>query len=323
MTLTSDSRLVAKPPSPGRNHRTLLGRLRHKLTSNGSNAWAWGMLIPSLALISAIIIYPLVMGVSLSLHKVVLNRPDLGRPFVGLENYARMFSDPVMGTALWNTIVYVVAGVVLQFLFGLAAAALLNRERKRIWIARTIVMLPWFLPPIAAAYMFAFMIDPRYGIITRLLATIGIDIGGQGMLADPTLALWGAIIVELWRSYPFFALFLLAGLQGIPGDLKEASSLDGANGWQHFRYVIWPLLRPVVFISTILEGIRLAASPVMLLLLTNGGPGNSTQVLSLYAFQQAYQRFDFGYASAISVGLLAMIIGFAVVYIRANSAREN
>lgn len=281
------------------------------------------MLIPSLVLVAAIIVYPLVMGVSLSLHTVVLTRPDLGRPFIGLNNYIKMFSDPVMGVALRNTLIYVFAGVALQFIIGLVAAALLNRDSKRIWIARTIVMLPWFLPPIAAAYMFAFMIDPRYGVLTRVLAGIGIDIGGQGILANPDLALWGAIAVELWRSYPFFALFLLAGLQGIPAELAEASALDGASAWQHFRHIIWPLLRPIVFISTILEGIRLAASPVMVLLLTNGGPGDSSQVLSLYGFQQAYQKFDFGYASAISVALLVMIIGFAVVYIRANSAKGD
>jgi len=300
-----------------------LSRLKRRLTSNGSNAWAWFLLIPSLLLVAGIIVYPLIMGVSLSLHTVVLNRPDLGRPFVGLDNYIAMFRDPVMGTALRNTVVYVVVGVVLQFIVGLIAAALLNRKRRHIWVARTVVMLPWFLPPIAAAYMFAFMIDPRYGVLTKLLGAIGIDIGGQGILADPQLALWGAMAVELWRSYPFFALFLLAGLQGIPGDLAEASSLDGANGWQHFRFIVWPLLRPIVFISTILEAIRLAASPVMILLLTNGGPGDSTQVLSLYAFQQAYQRFDFGYASAISVALLVMVVGFAIVYVRANSAREK
>ena len=311
------------------NHVTMtvtsppLSRIKQRFTSNGSNAWAWFLLIPSLLLVAGIIVYPLIMGVSLSMHTVVLNRPDLGRPFIGFDNYIAMFNDPVVGVALRNTVVYVVVGVVLQFIVGLIAAALLNRKRRHIWVARTIVMLPWFLPPISAAYMFAFMIDPRYGILTKLLGAIGIDIGGQGILADPQLALWGAMAVELWRSYPFFALFLLAGLQGIPADLAEASSLDGASGWQHFRFIVWPLLRPIVFISTILEAIRLAASPVMLLLLTNGGPGDSTQVLSLYAFQQAYQRFDFGYASAISVALLVMVVGFAIVYVRANSAREK
>lgn len=294
-----------------------------RITRSGGTFWAWVLLVPSLALVSVVIIYPLLTGVSLSLHTVILTRPDLGRPFVWFENFGRMLRDPVIPTAVWNTVVYVVVGVLSQLVLGLFAALLLNRRSKRIWIARTVVMLPWFLPPIAAAYMFAFMIDPRYGVLTKLAAFAGIDIGGQGVLANPNLALWGALLVELWKSYPFFALFLLAALQGIPEELAEAASLDGASRFAYFRHIVWPLLRPVVIVSTLLEGIRLANSPVMLLLLTNGGPGNSTQVLSLYAYQQAYQRFDFGYASAISVALLVVVIGFASVYIRVNSSKER
>ncbi|MFC7846955.1 carbohydrate ABC transporter permease [Arthrobacter sp. NPDC057388] len=278
--------------------------------------------MPSIVLVVAVIAYPLLTGISLSLHTVVMTRPDLGRPFVWFENFVRMVQDPVILVAARNTAIYVVVGVVSQFIVGLIAAVVLNRRSKHIWVARTVVMLPWFLPPIAAAYMFAFMIDPRYGVLTKMLSFVGIDISGQGVLADPNLALWGALLVELWRSYPFFALFLLAALQGIPEELSEAAALDGATRYGYFRHIVWPMLKPVVIASTLLEGIRLANSPTMLLLLTNGGPGDSTQVLSLYAFQQAYQRFDFGYASAIAVALLVVVIGFTSVYVRVNPSKE-
>ena len=302
---------------------TLRTRVASRLTGNGSVAWAWALLIPSLLLVTAIIAYPLITGISLSLHDVVLTRPDLGRPFVGLQNFLRMIQDPVIKTAAVNTTVYVLVGVTSQLILGLIAALLLNRDSKRIWIARVLIMLPWFLPPITAAYMFAFMIDPRYGVVTHLLAFVGIDIGGQGVLANPDLALWGVLFVELWRSYPFFALFLLAGLQGIPRELSEASFIDGASKLQYFQYIVWPLLRPLVLVSTLLEAIRLANSPVLILLMTNGGPGGSTQVLSLYAFQQAYSRFDFGYAASISVAMLIVVIGLAAVYIRVNTSKED
>jgi multiple sugar transport system permease protein len=310
-----DDDVRVKKPAPG------LLRVR-VLRGNGSVAWAWVLLIPSLVLVTVIIVYPLLTGISLSFHTVILTRPELGRPFVALHNFNRMLDDPVVRTAGLNTLVYVVVGVLSQFLLGLGAALLLNRNSRRIWVARTVVMLPWFLPPIAAAYMFAFMLDPRYGVLTRMLALVHIDIGGQGVLADPDLAIWGVLLVELWRSYPFFALFLLAGLQAIPQELSEATAVDGASRWQHFRYVVWPLLRPVVMVSTLLEGIRLANSPVLILLMTNGGPGGSTEVLSLYAFQQAYQRFDFGYASSICVAMLIVVIGFASVYVRVNTVKE-
>jgi multiple sugar transport system permease protein len=288
---------------------------RRRGRESGS-AWAWALLVPSMALVIGLIAYPLATGFSLSLHAVVLNRPGTGRPFVGLDNYARLLSDPTIRTALLNTVIYVVAGVLSQLLVGLGAAVLLNRPSRLAWLARTAVMLPWFMPPVVAAYMWAFMLDPRFGIITRLAGTAGLDTGEQGIFADPGLALWGVLLVELWRSYPFFALFFLAGLQSIPEELRDATAVDGATRWQHFRHVTMPLLRPVILVSTLLEGIRLANSPTLILLLTNGGPGDATQVMSLYAFQQAYLKFDFGYASSISVAMLALIIGFSIVYIR-------
>ena len=297
--------------------------MAQRLTGNGSVAWAWALLVPSLVLVGAIIVYPLITGVSLSLHTVILTRPDLGRPVVGLRNFVELAQDPVIRVAAVNTAIYVGVGVVSQFLLGLGAALLLNRSSKHIWMARTVVMLPWFLPPISAAYMFAFMVDPRYGILTRLLGLVGIDITGQGVLANPDTALWAVLLVELWRSYPFFALFLLAGLQGIPAELAEAASVDGASRLRYFAHVVWPLLRPIVLVSTLLEGIRLANSPTLILLLTNGGPGNATQVLSLYAFHKAYQEFDFGYASSIAVALLVVVAGFAAVYIRVNAVQEG
>jgi multiple sugar transport system permease protein len=222
-----------------------------------------------------------------------------------------------------NPQVLVVVGVVSQLLLGLGAALLLNRPWKHIWAARLIVMLPWFLPPIAAAYMFAFMIDPRYGVLTRLLGLVGINIGGQGILADPSLALWGVLLVELWRSYPFFALFLLAGLQGIPGELAEAAAVDavrarsGTSGrWLAAATTDRGGLDPTGGDSAgELTDVDLAAH--------HGGPGDATQMLSLYAYQQAYQRFDFGYASAIAVALLVVVVGFASVYIRVNSTKES
>lgn len=306
----------AATPSP---HK----KARRRGITRADSAWAWGLLVPSLALLAGLIAYPLVTGVNLSLHYVVLTRPDLGRPFIGMENYLRLLSDPTIRTALINTVIYVVVGVITQFALGLAAALLLQRQSRLTWVARTAVMLPWFMPPVVAAYMWAFMLDPRYGIMTHLLGLVGIDIGGQGVFASPDQALFGILLVELWRSYPFFTLFLLAGLLSIPQELRDSTSVDGASRWQHFRYVTFPLLQPVILVSTLLEGVRLANSPTLILLLTNGGPGDATQVLSLYAFQQAYLHFDFGYASAIATAMLAIIVGLSIVYIRVSGGGKE
>jgi multiple sugar transport system permease protein len=278
-------------------------------------AFAWVLLIPSLALVTLFIVYPLYRGIRLSLSELkLLKSPDA--KFIGLENFRTLLSDPEVGNAAINTLVYLGVGLITQIALGMAAALLLSRESKFIWAARIAVMLPFFMPPVVTAYMWRFMLDAQYGIITLLVAPLGIDIGGQGIWADPDKALYGVLFVELWRSYPFFTLFILAGIQGIPAELRESTAIDGASSFQHFRYVMLPLLKPVLFVSTILEAIKLINSPTLVLLMTEGGPGDSTMVVPLLAFKEAYQAFDFGYASAISVAVLIGISGFAMVYIR-------
>lgn len=278
-------------------------------------AFAWILLIPSLLLVSLFIIYPLYRGISLSLSELeLLKGPDA--KFIGIDNFRTLLHDPAVANAAKNTLKYTVVGLISQMALGMAAALLLSRESKFIWAARIAVMLPWFMPPVVTAYMWRFMLDAQYGIVTILVSHIGIDLGGQGIWADPDKALYGVLFVELWRSYPFFTLFILAGIQGIPAELRESTAIDGASSFQHFRYVMLPLLKPVLFVSTILEAIKLINSPTLVLLMTEGGPGDSTMVVPLLAFKKAYQAYDFGYASAISVAVLIAISGFAMVYIR-------
>ena len=279
-------------------------------------AFAWVLLIPSLLLVSLFIFYPLYRGIRLSFSEYQLLKGPESR-FNGLENFRILINDPDVINATKNTIIYTVIGLITQVTLGMIAALLLSRDSKIIWIARIAVMLPWFMPPVVTAYMWRFMLDAQYGIITFLVSYVGIDIGGVGLWADPDKALYGVLFVELWRSYPFFTLFILAGIQGIPAELRESTSIDGASSFQHFRYVMLPLLKPVLFVSTILEAIKLINSPTLVLLMTEGGPGDSTMVLPLLAFKKAYQAFDFGYSSTISVAVLIAISGFAMVYIRA------
>jgi multiple sugar transport system permease protein len=278
-------------------------------------AFAWVLLVPSLLLVALFIVYPLYRGIRLSFSELeLLKGPDT--KFIGLENFRTVLHDPDVANAARNTLKYTVVGLISQIALGMAAALLLSRETKFIWAARIAVMLPWFMPPVVTAYMWRFMLDAQYGIVTILVSHIGIDIGGQGIWANPDKALYGVLFVELWRSYPFFTLFILAGIQGIPAELRESTAIDGASAFQHFRYVMLPLLKPVLFVSTILEAIKLINSPTLVLLMTEGGPGDSTMVVPLLAFKKAYQAYDFGYASAISVAVLIAISGFAMVYIR-------
>jgi multiple sugar transport system permease protein len=293
----------------------------HQLAAG--DRWAYLFVVPSLLLTAAVVIYPIASGFVMSLHEVRLNRPDLGNAFIGLRHYIDFLSDPIVRRAAVNSLIWVVIGGGLQFVVGLIAALLLNLRFRGVWAVRLLVMLPLFLPSVVASHMWALLLDARVGLVNDALLKLGIVHAPLALLADPATALPAVIVVELWREYAWFALFLLAGLQAIPGELYEAASVDGANSFSRLRFITIPLLLPVIVATTILQAISLANNPDVLVVLTGGGPGNATQVLSLYAFSTAYRGFDFGYASSIAIVLSLSLLAFTVVYVRASGAMKS
>jgi len=275
-------------------------------------------------LILSIVIYPVASGISMSFQEMRLTRPDLGEPFVGFKHYIKMFTDDdVFSNALRNTLVWVVVGVTSQFVLGLITALALNRPLPGMRFARVLILLPWIMPSVVAGHMWALMLDSRLGVINDILVKIGILDSYRAWFADPNTAMLTVLAVSLWNSFPFFTLLLLAGLQGIPDDLYEAASVDGANVWHQFRHITLPLLTPVIVAVIILRTIGMVNSPDLLVVLTGGGPGNASQVLSLYAFQKAYTEFNFGYAGAISVFMLTLLMVFTVFYVRLSGVSKE
>jgi len=289
--------------------------------------WAYTLLLPSLLLVLAVLIYPVGSGILLSFQEMRLTRPDLGTPFVGLQHYLELLSDPVFRTSLFNTAVWVVAGTASQFFVGLVAALALNRVLQRalpgMRLARVLVLLPWVMPSVVAGHMWALMLDSRLGVINDLLVRLGFLDAYKAFFADASTALPTVLIVSLWGSFPFFTLFFLAGLQGIPDELYEAGAVDGAGHWLQFRHITLPLLMPIIVATIVLRVIGMVNAPDLLIVLTGGGPGHATQVLSLYAFQKAYAEFDFGYAAAISVVMLLLLMAFTVVYVRISGVMKE
>jgi multiple sugar transport system permease protein len=284
--------------------------------------WAFLLIGPSLILVLIVVIYPVIAGILLSFQEVRLNRPNL-TGFVGLTHYVELFADPTFQRALWNTAMWVTMGTVMQFLLGLITALALNRPVRGMKLARTLVLLPWFLPSVVAGNMWALMLDFRLGVINDLLVKLGLLAEYQAWFASPATAFPALLVVALWQNFPFFALLLLAGLQGIPEDLYEAAAVDGASYWQRFRHITMPLLKPVTVAVVVLRVIGMVNSPDLVLILTEGGPGHSTELLSIYAFSTAYERFDFGYAGAQSVIMLILLMIFTVVYIRASGVTRE
>ena len=280
--------------------------------------WAYFLIVPSILFIFAIIIYPTANGMILSFREMRLTRPDLGTGFIGLRHYADMLDDPVFWVALSNTVKWVVMSVALEFGLGLAAALALNRDLPGIRIMSVLILLPWFLPNVIAGNIWALMLDSRLGVLNDILIKLGFLSEGKAWFADPDTALAIAVLVEAWHGYPFFALLFLAALKGIPKDLYKAAAVDGAGTLQAFWQITMPGLKTIIIAVVILRVISLVNSPELLLILTGGGPGNATQVLSLYAFHSAYLLFDFGYAGALSVVMFVILMVFCVIYLRVS-----
>lgn len=311
----------AAPSGVGRDAPAGGGVLSRIALFSETRWWAWLLILPSLVLVAAVVVYPVGSGILLSFRDMKLTRPADGAPFVGLEHYAHLLRDPVFRIAAINTVIWVVAGALSQFLLGMAAALALNRPLPFIWLARILVLLPWLMPSVVAGHMWALMLDSRLGVVNDLLLRVGILDAYRAWFADPATAMPAVLVVELWRQFPFFALFLLAGMQAIPQELYDAAAMDGAGPVRRFFDVTLPLLAPVIVAATVLRTIGLFNSPDLMIVLTNGGPGYTTQVLSLYAFQTAYAKFDFGNAAAISVVILGALMAFTIVYVRVAGAK--
>lgn len=285
--------------------------------------WMYLLLLPSALLITAVVLYPTVYGMQMSFREMRLNRPDLGTGFVGLKHYQRLVMDPIFWLALKNTAIWVTASIILEFGIGLIAALALHRNLPGTKLLAVLILLPYFLPNVVAAHMWALMLDPRLGVINDLLLRIGLIDGYRAWFADPNTALAAAIVVEAWHSFPFFTLLLLAGLKGIPTDLYKAAGIDGAGAFAQLRLITLPMLKTIIAAAVILRVIGLVNSPDLLLVLTSGGPGRSTMVLSLYAFQTAYKDFNFGYAGALSVVMFVLLMLFAWAYVRLSRINQE
>jgi len=285
--------------------------------------WMYLLLLPSALLITAVVLYPTLYGMQMSFREMRLNRPDLGTGFVGLKHYERMIGDPIFWLSLRNTAVWVTFSIILEFVIGLIAALALHRNLPGTRVLAVMILLPFFLPNVVAGHMWALMLDPRLGVINDLLMKVGLIDGYRAWFAEPGTAMAAAIVVEAWHSFPFFTLLILAGLKGIPTDLYKAASIDGASALAQLRLITLPMLKTIIAAAVILRVIGLVNSPDLLLVLTSGGPGRSTQVLSLYAFQTAYKDFNFGYAGALSVVMFVLLMLFAWAYIRLSRVNQE
>ena len=274
----------------------------------------WLYSAPALILIVAVMLVPLALGLSYAFRDVKLLNPFSGG-FVGLEHFETLVDDRNFARALRNTLFWTGASVLLQFTFGLILALLLDRPFRGRAIAQALVFLPWAVPSFLSGLNWAWLFNPVVGPLPHWLFALGIIDAPSNLLSDPQHAMWGPIIANVWWGIPFFAITLLAALQAIPRDLYEAAAIDGANAFQRFRSITLPFLAPTIAITVLLRTVWISNFADLIIVMTNGGPADRTQIVASYIFTQAFRRLDFGYASAIAVVLLGLLMAYSLLIV--------
>ena len=269
---------------------------------------------PSLILIIAVMLVPLAVGVSYAFRDIQLLNPFSGG-FVGIEHFRELSQDKAFYGALRNTLWWTGASVILQFFFGLVLALLLDKPFWGRGVIQALVFLPWAVPSFLAGLNWAWLFNPVIGPIPHWLFALGLMSEPGNILSDPQYAMWGPIIANVWWGIPFFAITLLAALQAIPRDLYEAASIDGAGWFQRFWSITLPFLAPTIAITVMLRTVWISNFADLIVVMTGGGPADRTQIVASYIFTQAFRRLDFGYASAIALVLLVLLLAYSMLII--------
>ncbi|GMR03491.1 MAG: sugar ABC transporter permease [Thermodesulfovibrionia bacterium] len=263
--------------------------------------------LPALSVIGLVAVFPVFYVFYLSLHKKVLTFNI--STFIGLDNYIYLLGDSRFWNALKNTAYFTGVSVTLELMLGLSVAVLLNRTFKGKGFMRAVVLIPWAVPTVVSAKMWEWIYNTDFGILNYILGT---DINWLG---STFWAINAAIFMDVWKTTPFVALLLIAGLQVIPTDLYSAAKVDGAGSWYIFTRITLPLLMPVILIVLIFRTLDAFRVFDAVYVLTGGGPANTTETLSIYAYKVLFQLLQFGYGSTLSV-IVFLCVGLSVFFMQ-------
>ena len=290
--------------------------LRLNLTAKQA-LFGYAILLPTVAILLVFRFLPMLQAFWISLHEYDLIRPPR---FVGLENFIDLLWDPLFLNSARVSVAYVVFSCVPVWVLSLGLAVLFNREIRARNLFRSAAFMPVVMPMVVNALVWTFMYH-QDGVVNTILGWFGID--PVPWLRSSTWALWAVIIIGIWRATPYYMVIFLAGLQAIPNEYYEAAKIDGADAWTEFRHITLPLLKPttlLVMVMSVIVAMKVFAVP---LIMTGGGPADSTRVLPLFIYQTAFEFFKMGRAAAMSVFLFAAVMVFTLFQIRLFSRGED
>ncbi len=275
------------------------------------------LLVPVFVALATVSVYPIINGFWLSFTNtsLALQQSD----FVGFENYVSMWGDPLFWNAWYHTVYFTLVSTLLETILGLGMALLLYEPFTGRSIVRAAMLVPWAMPTVVTSKMFGWLFDGQHGLINYLLRSVGLISENVNWYGSVDNALGTIIIADVWKTAPFMALLILAGLQTVPKSLIEAAHMDGTNAWQTFWHIRLPLLLPTMLIAGLFRALDAFRVFDLVYVLTGGGPADSTEVLSTLSYKTMFSTLQFGYGSALSTAmfiteaLLALGFGFFIV----------
>ena len=279
--------------------------------------WPW--LAPLIVLLAAFALFPLLYNVWLSFHEFVPRERAL--EYVGLANWRTLMGDERMWDALWVTLRYTGICLVIELALGMGIALLLDSDDPGFGVLRGLLTLTLVIPPAITGMMFLLLQDAQFGLIPFVLRAIGAMDATGTILSDPSLALWGVMLADIWQWTPFMVLIFVAGLRALPADPFESAMIDGAGPIQIFWRLTLPMMSKVIAIAVLIRGIDLFRAFDYVYVMTSGGPGTETYTLSLYAWQQTFSFIKWGYGASISLLALAIVLVAANVFVAATRLR--
>jgi len=283
--------------------------------------WRWLTLAPALVMLLALSIVPLVGLVVTSFQNVAWVEGRAVRSWAGLDHYRALFSDALFGAGLWNTGLFALGAVTGQMLLGFALALLVSKVSRARVLYRTIFILPILIPGIVIGAIWKLMLNFDFGLANQILGLVGL--GPVDWLGDGRIALLSVIMVDIWHWTPFCFLLFLAGLESLPQDVYEATKIDGANAWQELLYVTLPLMVPTIVVTFAFRLVLAFKVFDEVYLLTKGGPGTATEVISFTLYQRFFTEDKAGYGSAMSVTVIFLVCLLLVVALSARRRSEG
>jgi multiple sugar transport system permease protein len=273
----------------------------------------WPFIVPALVIVVGVIVFPWAFTIWMSLNEWKVGAPTT---FVGLANYLRLPGDPRFVEAVWHTLVYTALSVILPLIFGTFAACVFHARFPLRGFLRGLFIMPMMATPVAIALVWTMMFHPQLGVLNYLLSLIGLP--PQLWIFHPASAIPSLVLVETWQWTPLVMLIVLGGLAAIPAEPYESAQIDGATGWQVFRFITLPLIMPFLFIAAMVRTIDAVKSFDIIFAMTQGGPGTASETINLYLYSVAFIYYDVGYASAMACVFFILIIALtaALLYVR-------